>query len=106
MVLRRIAPGDSNRRECFGIRALCRFRKKSNGGDRKSSHVSISRGSMVFFRSHLPGHHIVPKGDELFGREKTGLKIYKRRRRYEKNSCHLITWVLVPISLIGPITTG
>ena len=23
MVLRGIAPGDSNRRECFGIRALC-----------------------------------------------------------------------------------
>jgi hypothetical protein len=31
---------------------------------------------MVFFRSHLLGHHIVPKGDEFFGREETGLKIF------------------------------
>jgi hypothetical protein len=48
----------------------------------------------------------VPKGDEFFGREETGLKIYKRWRQYEKKSCHPITWVLVPISLVGPITTG
>jgi hypothetical protein len=48
----------------------------------------------------------VPKGDEFFGREKTGLKIYKRRRRFEKKSYNLIIRVLFPISLIGPITTG
>jgi hypothetical protein len=78
MVLRRIAPGDSNRRECVGIRPLYGIRKKSDGGDWKNSYVSISRGSRVFFRSHLFGHYIMPDGDEFLDREETGLEIFKK----------------------------
>ena len=79
MVLKGIAQGEWNCRECLGIGPLCGPGKKSDGGDWKNSDVSVSRGSVVFFRSDLSIHPIVPGGYDFFAREKTGLGVLRRR---------------------------